>query len=365
MPDVDPYGDEAQPELAAVRFGEDLDWKRIELYLRQNLPVDLAIEGEFEVLQFPNGAANLTYLIRFDDVELVLRRPPFGTIAPGAHDMKREFKVLSRLWRVFDRAPRAYVLCDDPETADADFFVMERKQGEVIRGVIPTSMRAHQDVGRRLGFALIDAIAELHAVDPGSCDLGRLGRPEGFVERQVVGWKKRWDLVAAQEHDETMRGVHARLEASTPAPQRVSFVHNDLKLDNCMFDPADPDRVIAIFDWDMTTLGDPLIDLGTLLNYWPEAGEDAKGRSGHEGLDRMGLPSRAEITKRYGESSGLDVSHAQWYEAFALWKTAVVGQQLYHRWAQGDSTDDRMAAMGAGVGSLAAAAALLLDRLGA
>ena len=290
MSNVDPYRDEAPPELKAVRSGEDLDWKRIEGYLRENLPADLGTLGDFEVLQFPHGAANLTYLIRFGDRELVLRRPPFGAVAPGAHDMKREFKVLSRLWRVFDRAPHAYLLCDDPEIAGADFFVMERKRGEVIRGVIPETMRDHEDVGRRIGFALVDAMAEFHSIDPESCDLGDLGRPLGFVERQVKGWKKRWDLVAAKEHDEAMCAVHARLEASIPAAQRVAFVHNDLKLDNCMFDPSDPDRVIAIFDWDMTTLGDPLIDLGSLLNYWPEEDDSERGRVGHDGMSRMGLP---------------------------------------------------------------------------
>jgi aminoglycoside phosphotransferase (APT) family kinase protein len=365
MSDVDPYRDEAPPEFAAVRSGEDLDWKRIEVHLRENLPADLAIEGDFEVLQFPNGAANLTYLIRFGERELVLRRPPFGTIAPGAHDMKREFKVLSRLWCVFDRAPHAYLLCDDPEVAGADFFVMERKQGEVIRGVIPETMRDHEDVGRRIGFALVDAMADLHTVDPESCDLGDLGRPEGFVERQVKGWKKRWDLVAAHEHDEAMCAVHGRLEASIPAPQRVAFVHNDLKLDNCMFDPSGPDRVIAIFDWDMTTLGDPLIDLGTLLNYWPEEGDPEGSRIGHDGMARMGLPKRAELIARYGERTGLDVSQAQWYEAFAYWKTAVVAQQLYFRWAHGDSTDERMATMGDGIGALMTFTTRLLDELGA
>ncbi len=362
---VDPFRDEAPPELAPIRSGEDLDWARIEAHLRANLPADLGIAGDFEVRQFPNGAANLTYLIRFGERELVLRRPPFGTLAPGAHDMKREFKVLSRLWRVFDRAPRAVLFCDEEDVAGADFFVMERRQGEVIRGVIPESMRGHADVARRVGFALVEAMADLHRLDPAACDLSDLGRPEGFVERQVAGWKKRWDLVAAPEHDDAMRGVHARLEASTPAPQRVSFVHNDLKLDNCMLDPADPDRVIALFDWDMTTLGDPLIDLGTLRGYWPEAGKDGTGRIAHPGMDRMGLPTRAEITKHYGERSGLDVGHARWYEAFALWKTAVVGQQLYARWAQGDSADERMETMGAGVGALARGAERLLDALGA
>jgi len=365
MTDVDPYRDEAPPEFAGVRSGEDLDWARIEAHLRDRLAAELELAGDFEVLQFPNGAANLTYLIRFGERELVLRRPPFGTLAPGAHDMKREFKVLSRLWRVFDRAPRAHLFCEDPEVAGADFFVMERKRGEVIRGVIPESMRGHPDVARRVGFALVDAMADFHRVDPESCDLGDLGRPEGFVERQVGGWKKRWDRVAAERHDELMNRVHERLERSTPTPQRVAFVHNDLKLDNCMFDPGDPDRVVAIFDWDMTTLGDPLIDLGTLLNYWPDPADTASGQIGHPGMDRMGLPRRAELIERYGKRAGLDMAQAGWYEAFAYWKTAVVGQQLYFRWAQGDSHDERMAAMGDGVGLLAAAAARRLDELGA
>jgi aminoglycoside phosphotransferase (APT) family kinase protein len=278
--------------------------------------------------------------------------------------MKREYKVLSRLWRAFDRAPRAYLFCDDPGIAGADFFVMERRRGEVVRGVIPDSMRHHADVGRRIGLALVDAMAEFHRLDPADCDLSDLGRPEGFVERQVHGWKKRWDLVAHPEHDEAMSAVHARLAASIPVSGRVSFVHNDLKLDNCMFDPADPDRVIAFFDWDMTTLGDPLIDLGTLLNYWPDPSDGERSRGSHPGMERMGLPTRDEVKRRYAERSGFDLSRVGWYEAFALWKTATVGAQLHHRWVEGDSADPRMAAMGDSIPTLAESASRLLDAEG-
>jgi aminoglycoside phosphotransferase (APT) family kinase protein len=158
-----------------------------------------------------------------------------------------------------------------------------------------------------------------------------------------------------------MSAVHARLDASTPAAQRVSLVHNDLKLDNCMFDPTDPDRVIAFFDWDMTTLGDPLIDFGTLLNYWPDPSDGEVTRGGHPGMEGMGLPTRAEVKKIYAERTGLDVSRGSWYEAFALWKTATVLEQLHHRWAMGDSTDDRMKAIAARVPILAEDAAHLLD----
>lgn len=358
---VDPFSDTPPPETDAVRPGEDLDWAAIETYVRAELPTELT-EGPFEVRQFPNGSANLTYLIAFGDTELVLRRPPFGTIAPGAHDMAREYKVLSRLWRTFDKAPRAYVFCEDHDIAGADFFVMERRHGEVIRGVIPPSMRHHERVGHRIGLALVDAMAEFHLLDPEAVGVGDLGRPDGFMARQVGGWKKRWDLVADPELDQVMNAVHARLDATLPAPQRVSLVHNDLKLDNCMFDPADPDRVIAFFDWDMTTLGDPMADLGTLLNYWPDPDDPAGAERGsHEGMGSMGLPSRAEVAQRYGERTGLDVNQANWYDAFAQWKTAVVVQQLQHRWDTGNSSNERHATIAERIPVLVAAAERLLD----
>ena len=360
-PPVDPFNDDAPPELDDVRAGENLDWVVIEAYLRRNLPSDLELDGDLRVQQFPNGSANLTYLIAFGPTELVLRRPPFGTLAPGAHDMKREYKVLSALWQIFDKAPRAYLFCDDHEVIGADFFVMERRRGEVVRGVVPPSMRHHANVGHRLGLALVDAMAEFHLLDPDVVGLGDLGRPDGFVERQVRGWKRRWDLVADPAYDKAMTDIHATLERSLPGAQRVSFVHNDLKLDNCMFDPADPDRVTAFFDWDMTTLGDPLIDLGTLLNYWPDPSDPAgSGRFSNEGLAAMGLPGRVEVAARYGERTGLDVSNAPWYEAFAQWKTATVVQQLHHRWLVGDSTDERMATIADRLPMLVANASSLL-----
>jgi len=358
---ADPFHDPPPPELARVRGGEDLDWARIEVYLRAHLPSDLDLAGEFAVLQFPNGAANLTYLIRFGALELVLRRPPFGTLAPGAHDMKREYKVLSRLWRHFDRAPRAHLFCDDASIAGADFFVMERRRGEVVRGVIPPSLRDLRDVGRRLGEALVTAMAEFHRLDPEVCGLGDLGRPDGFVARQVKGWKKRWDLVADPAHDAAMNRLHERLAAALPPPQRVSLVHNDLKLDNCMFASGDPDRVIAFFDWDMTTLGDPLIDLGTLLNYWPDPSDTGHPRGGHPGMEKMGLPPRSEVRRLYAERTGFDVSHAGWYEAFSQWKTATVLQQLHYRWKMGDSSDPRMETIASRLPALLESAAKLLD----
>ena len=341
---VDPYGDDPVPETAPVRRGEDLNWEVIEDFLRRELPDAVDASGSFMVRQFPNGAANLTYLISFGETELVLRRPPFGTLAPGSHDMAREYKVLSRLWKIFPKAPRAFVFTDDSSIAGSDMFVMERRSGEVIRGVIPHSMRHHVDLGRRIGFALTDAISEFHLLDPSDVGLENLGKPDGFAERQVRGWKKRWDLVTDERYDAIMGEIHRKLSDSIPTPQRVSFVHNDLKLDNCMFRPDNPDEVEAIFDWDMTTLGDPLIDLGTLLNYWPDPDDDPEvTRGGHDGLGSVGLPKRSEIVEHYAQVSGLDLSRIGWYEAFGQWKTATVLQQLHYRWKVGDSKDERMA----------------------
>jgi aminoglycoside phosphotransferase (APT) family kinase protein len=324
-----------------------------------------AARGPLEVLQFPNGSANLTYLLRVGPHELVLRRPPFGQIAPGAHDMKREFKVLSRLWSHFHRAPRGYLFCDDPGVLGADFFVMERRRGEVVRDTLPPALRAHPEVGRRIAFALVEAMADLHALAPATCGLGDLGRPEGFVDRQLDGWAKRWALARPDDATDDMERIHARLAARRPAPSRASIVHNDLKLDNCQFAPENPDHVTSIFDWDMTTLGDPLVDLGTLLNYWPDPSDTPETQRGtRPGLAHMGLPTRAEITARYITRTGADPAAVSWWEAFALWKTVVVVVQLHRRWVRGESSDPRMAHIADRAPNLVAAAQLVLDDAG-
>ena len=352
------------PETAPVRPGEELDWVALEAYLRRHIDELADHPEQLTVLQFPNGSANLTYLLRFGSLELVMRRPPFGVIAPGAHDMKREHKVLSKLWKVFSPAPRAYLFCDDHDVVGSDFVVMERRVGEVVRDVLPDSLAGLPDVGRRLGFALVDAMAEMHLVDADAADLSTLGRPDGFTARQVSGWANRWSLVRPDDGPPLMDSLPARLEATMPAPTRVSIVHNDLKLDNCQFRSGEPDRVYSFFDWDMTTLGEPMIDLGTLLNYWPDPSDPPdERRVSHEGMAHMGLPTRAEVVERYATRTGIDCSASVWYEAFAQWKTGVVVQQLHIRWVRGESTDPRMEFIADRLPVLAAKASALLDQL--
>jgi aminoglycoside phosphotransferase (APT) family kinase protein len=352
------------PEVAPVRPGEDLDWAALSAYLIEHLDVC----GELTVLQFPNGSANLTYLLSFAAAngggqQFVLRRPPFGIVAPGAHDMKREFRVLSRLWEVYDRAPRAYLFCDDHDVVGADFVVSEYRRGEVVWAAIPPSMAALPEAGRRIGFATIEALADLHLVDPASCGLSELGRPAGYVDRQLRGWRERWELVATPDHDAAMTAVAELLAAAVPVAPRATVLHNDFKPDNCQFNPGDPDRVSAVFDWDMATLGDPLVDLGALMNYWPDASDTPDDRAFHiEGMEHFGFPGRDEAVARYARRTGFDVGDIAWYEAFACWRTCVILQQLHQRYVRGESTDARMASRGDHIGMLARRAGRILGQ---
>ena len=350
------------PEVAPVRPGQELDWDALEAYLHEAIP---ELEGRFEVMQFPNGSANLTYLVTIGDRRLVVRRPPFGVLAPGAHDMKREYRTLSRLWRGYSPAPRAFAFCDDHSVIGADFLVIDYRPGVVVWGTIPPSMQHHADVGRRIGYAVVDGLAQLHQVDPASVGLEDLGRPDGFVERQVAGWAKRWSLVSTPEEQPLMDVVADRLHKTIPTATRASVLHNDYKVDNCQFDPNDPDRITSVFDWDMATLGDPLIDLGTLLNYWPDPSDTDDNRPIYNpGMDDLGLPTRAEVVARYATTASVDADAAPWYEAFACWKTAVVLQQLYMRYVRGESTDERMATRGEKVPAQAQRAMAILDEAG-
>ena len=348
-----------RPELAEVRAGEELDWDALEGHLRANID---GLDGPMEVMQFPNGSANLTYLVRFGDRQLVVRRPPFGQLAPGAHDMRREYRALSRLWRGYAPAPRAHLFCDDHTVIGSDFLVIEYREGVVVWGVVPPSMAQHHNVGERVGLAVVDALAQLHRVDPAEVGLEDLGRPDGFVERQVRGWAKRWELAALPDSDPRMTEVGERLVGAIPESRYVSILHNDYKLDNCQFDPADPDHVKSVFDWDMATLGDPLVDLGITLNYWPDPSDvDELRPIVNPGMENLGLPTRAEVIERYALRTGFDIEDVRWYEAFAAWKTAVVLQQLFTRWVRGESTDERMAERGPKVGEQVARAMAILD----
>jgi aminoglycoside phosphotransferase (APT) family kinase protein len=358
------------PEYAPVRAGDQLDWDRLASYLTARID---ELGCLVAVHQFPNGSANLTYLLEFAHQRLVIRRPPFGEIAIGAHDMKREYRALSRLWRSYDRAPRAYLLCEDHAIAGSDFLVIEYREGQVVWGSVPPTMARYNDAGHRIGFAVIDALAELHLLDPEQAGVAGLGRPGGFVDRQLVGWRRRWDAISspisatmpgAERRGDLVAEVGALLAATKPETMRASVLHNDFKIDNCQFEAGNPDRVKSVFDWDMATIGDPMIDVGTLLNYWPDPSDDPDNRPSHPvGQENMGLPARAEVAARYAAATGADLSAVSWYEAFGCWKTAIVIAQLLHRYLAGNSHDERQGAKGDRILPLARRAqAILADR---
>ena len=326
-------------DVAPVRADEQMDWPRLEDWLMANIP---NLAGPMEVAQFHGGHANLTYCVSFGKQELVVRRRPHGDIAPGAHDMAREHRVLSGLARTFQPAPASLAFCEDESVIGAPFIVMDRRYGVVVRDHIPQGMVHHDDVETRVSMALIDAMADLHSIEPVRVGLEKLGRPEGFVSRQLTGWNKRWETAGAGEHS-LFSQIHRRLVETRPEATRACIVHNDLKLDNCMFDPDDPDKVSAIFDWDMATLGDPLIELGTLLSYWREAGDELRRAPTIE-LDMDRFPARSALVERYARS-GIDTATIHWYEAFGHWKHAVVLLQLYRRFANGQSKDARLGAL--------------------
>lgn len=336
----------AVSDLIAVRPDEGFDVDSLVAWLRTapDLP-----GGTPHVAQFGGGKANLTYLLTFPGgAELVLRRPPLGPVAPGSHDMGREFRVLSRLWKSFDKAPRAVAYCRDETVIGSEFVLMERRDGVVVRGVIPEIFGGGEDPrqNRLLSEVVIDTLAEFHSVDPGSCDLDDLGRPEGFLLRQVEGWSDRWEK-AKHEENELANEVGSWLRAELPPEGRIALLHNDWRLDNMAVASDDPGSCVAVYDWDMTTRGDPLADLGTLMGSWFDPGE-APGELSMMPTQSQGWMSRRDAVSRYMRLTGADRTHIDWYLVFGAWKLAVILQQIYIRWLRGQTQDDRFASLDEG-----------------
>ena len=344
------------PELIDIRPDEELDLGRLEPWLRAHLP---AADGELTVRQFGGGHANLTYLVRFGEREYVLRRPPLGPVAPTAHDMRREHRVLARLGACYPLAPTSFALCADPAVIGADFHVMERRHGFVIRRELPPDVADDPGLARRLGEMLVDGLAALHRVDPRAVGLDDLGRPEGYVPRQLAGWTARW--AATGRELPAMDRIAAWLRAGLPPQQAATLVHNDYQIENVLVAAADPATAAAVLDWDMCTRGDPLMDLGYLLNCWNDPDDDPSwcGLSPAPGC-APGLPTRNELVERYARSAGFDVEHAHWYHIFGVFKLAVVLEQIHVRFRRGQTRDARFAALGKRVEGLAAKGLALL-----
>jgi aminoglycoside phosphotransferase (APT) family kinase protein len=345
-------GNDHNTDTIPVRPDEQFDVEKLTAYLHERLA---GATHSPLVRQFGGGAANLTYLLDYGARQYVLRRPPLGPVAKSAHDMRREYKVLSVLYQAFPYAPRAFLYCADPAIIGADFFVMERRQGVVVRKSMPPEFASLPNAPRSLSAALVDALAQFHAVNYQSIGLSDLGEPGGFIARQIEGWYKRWHAAKTEEVAD-METVYQWLKSHQPPAAAYSLVHNDYKLDNLMFDPSDPGKVVAIFDWDMCTLGDPLNDLGALLSYWTEPADPPYYQAlamMPTGLDFM---TRRELVERYSQKSGRSIHDIHFYHALGLFRVTVIIAQIYIRFHRGQTKDARFAALGMMIPLMARAA---------
>ena len=319
-----------------VRKGEEIDLEKLNAYLRAHAaPVGEVIE----VTQFAGGFSNLTYCLKTEHKEYVLRRPPFGANIKSAHDMGREFKVLSLLKKNYSKVPAAIIFCEDLEVMNAPFYIMECMQGVILRASNAPKMQLAPEVLRASSTALIDNLVALHSLDIEATGLLQLGKPEGYVQRQVEGWVKRY---YNSETDKilTLDSIAEWLKNNLPFEQKASFIHNDYKYDNVILNPDNLEDIIGVLDWEMATVGDPLMDLGGTLAYWSEPGDSDEIKF----FNLTWLPgnlNRQEVIEHYAEKSGRDVSNILFYYLFGLYKNAVIAQQIYARWKQGHTKDPR------------------------
>ena len=342
---------ETSAETAEVRSGEALNSERLLNYLESS-----GFGGPIEVRQFPAGSSNLTYLIVLDQGQFVLRRPPFGNTVKTAHDMRREFDVLSKLSAVYLPAPKPIIYCEDESVIGSEFYLMERRHGIVVRGGLSAEQIPNDDAAAAVerfetdrsfqmdlckGF--IENMVKLHALDPEGSGLGSLGKPEGYNRRQVEGWTKRYFAATTHEWLE-LDEVIAWLNDKIPAESGASIIHNDYKFDNVMLDPNDLTRVTAVLDWEMVTIGDPLMDLGTTLAYWMsrETGEEMLSMPFNPRVLMVNV-SRKQLADMYAEASGRELPDLLFYYVFGTFKIAVIAQQIYARYVKGFTKDERFA----------------------
>jgi aminoglycoside phosphotransferase (APT) family kinase protein len=349
-----------ESDTSAVRPGEELNRGALVDYLRERLPGGAA---DVQVEQFPHGHSNLVYLVRTEGREYVLRRPPLGPVAPKAHDMAREYRVLQAVSPHFPEAPQVFLLCEDPAVIGSTFFLMERRRGVVIRDSVPRELAANPDYPRQVSEAFIDCLVRLHSIDVSKPGLNSLGKPEGFVERQVRGWAERWNRAKTEELPE-MDGIVRWLHHSLPPSVDVALVHNDYKLDNVML-RADGDRVEAVLDWEMTTIGDPLADLGLTLCYWTwahVAAEDDPNPATPAVTAQPGWYTRDQFLQRYAERTGRDLTHIRYHEVLGIFKLAVILQQIYYRFHRGQTQDERFRSFDRRVRGLIRLAAAMIEK---
>lgn len=326
-----------------VRRGEELNLSGLEKFLREN--VENLPNSPLEILQFSAGHSNLTYQLRLGDWEAVLRRPPLGPVAPKAHDMEREFKILSELHPIFTTAPKPLLFSNDVEVVGSPFFIMERKNGIVIDTSFPEGINVTTELCQQISKVMVEKLVELHSIDYKSTGLLGMSKPDGFMERQVHGWIGRYERAKTDEIIE-VDPLKKWLVDHLPKHSDATVIHYDYKLNNSMFN-ENFTEMVGLFDWEMTTVGDPLADLGVTLSYWNQPDDPALLI---KGLGKApvtvvyeGFLTRKQFIELYAKKSGRDVTHLNFYLTFAYFKLAVIGQQIYYRYKKGQTNDARFA----------------------
>jgi len=337
---------ETKPSLdspAPIRPGEELDLESLASYLQKIFP-DTDV-SDLEVLQFPSGHSNLTYLLRLGERELVLRRPPFGAKIKTAHDMGREYRILSRLVEVYPKVPRPLAYCQDDSVIGAPFYLMERLSGLILRGDKPQGVELTPASMHALSENFIDNLVEIHRIDFQAAGLADLGHPEGYVKRQIEGWTQRYHKARTDDIQDIERTA-SWLAENMPAESSACLIHNDYKYDNLVLAPQDPSHISGVLDWEMATIGDPLMDLGTSLGYWIDPGDPPELQALTFGLTSLpGNLNRRQLAERYARKSGDDISNLSFYYVYALFKIAVIVQQIYARYEAGFTQDERFATL--------------------
>jgi len=331
-----------QDHPTVVRLGEELDVAKLEPFLRGHFPNET---GAMRIEQFPNGHSNLTYAIYLGEKQFVLRRPPFGSKVKSAHDMSREFRVLSKLHASYPPAPEVLLFCDDPAVLGAPFYLMKPIPGIILHRDPPPGLDFSPAIARRLSESFIDNLAVLHRLDYQAIGLADLGKPEGYLQRQVAGWLERYAGSQTQEYPE-VKGIADWMTQHIPATQGAALIHNDYKYDNAVLAADDIAKIVGLLDWEMSTIGDPLTDLGTTLAYWIDTDDPDDLQAIRWGpTNAPGSFTRSQIVDRYAQKTGRDVLNIAFYLTFARFKLAVIVQQIYFRFHQGLTKDQRFASM--------------------
>lgn len=347
-------------ETRPIREGEEFDIKKVEQFLKDVIP---NLTGTLTVAQFPGGHSNLTYLIRVGDRDMVFRRPPFGRKVKTAHDMGREFRMLKALRPAFPYCPEPLAYTEDESIIGCPFYVMERINGLIIRKNLPESLPLKPSEATLLCERLTDVFVELHQVDYKKIGLEGFGKPEGYVKRQVEGWSERYRTAKtpdAPDFEEVMAWLHEKMPPESP---HVSVIHNDYRFDNVVLHPDDPFRIVGVLDWEMATIGDPLMDLGGALAYWTDHDDPPDMQAIRMIPTHLpGMFTRNDFIRRYAKKMGVSVEKSDFYSCFGMFRLAGIAQQIYWRYYHGQTKDERFKLMIIAVSVLEKACRRLIEK---